>query len=140
MAALDGKDVKRTGLESHNGLSIIEMYHTLILSRMGNIIMDHPKADFELALSLSVMSMNDKMGTDGHVPSALLSAELPLIIFPSKYGRRLTATERKQMVNIARNEMKKYLDIIIIKRTLKHSAPCSTSTSYELGDNFLVLS
>lgn len=52
------------------------------------IMMEHPTSDFELLLFLSVQAMNDTIGPNGLLSSALLFGELPRLDITDDYEKR----------------------------------------------------
>lgn len=64
-------------MESHNSLGVGERYHEPLRQIFDKIITDHPQIDPEVALRLTVKSMNDLMGPEGIVPSLLVYGSLP---------------------------------------------------------------
>ena len=138
LAALDGIQVEKTGIESHNGLNICERFHDPIRSTVRKIIHENPKVEFDLALALSVKALNDTAGPDGLVPSALLFGEFPRLVMPSAYGTRPTTDERSSVALLARREMKLIMDKQRIARAMRHNTPKATDNVYESGDQILV--
>ena len=138
MASLDGIQVERTGIESHNGLSICERYHSPIRSTVRKILTVHPKSNFDLVLALAVKALNDTSGPEGLVPSALVFGEFPRLDMPSEYNRRPTSDERGEIATMARNLMRTHLDTMRISRALRHNVPSATDKIYEEGDDILV--
>lgn len=62
LASLDVINMEKTGIESHNGLSIFERYHAPIRSTVRNIHTYIMKENFVMVLALSIKSLN---GTSG---------------------------------------------------------------------------
>ena len=138
LAALDGIKVERTGIEAHNGLSICERYHEPIRTTVRKILLNFPKAEFELTLALAVKALNDKAGPDGLVPSALLFGEFPRLELPDDCSTRPTTDERGKLALIIRNEVRQHIDKMRISRALRHNVPKDTDTTFDPGDQVLV--
>ena len=83
MASINGISTERTGIEAHNGMSIVERYHEPIRTVVRKLMIEHPKADFELGLALSVKALNYTAVPDGLVPSALVFGEYPRSDMPA---------------------------------------------------------
>eukprot|EP00171_Calliarthron_tuberculosum_P023357 IDg23357t1 len=77
VASLSNVQVESTGIESHNSHSICERYHQPLRNTFRKLRIGHPKAPKKLLLQLSVKSMNDTLGPEGLVPSALVFGEYP---------------------------------------------------------------
>lgn len=77
MAHLRGLNVEHKCIESHNSLGVGERYHQPLRKTYRKIFAAHPKADPTLALAVSVKALNDTLGPEGYVPSALVFGEFP---------------------------------------------------------------
>ena len=99
---------------------------------------DHKKADYELALVLSV-TMNDTFGQKGRVPSALVLGEFQEIRTQgSKTKPPGTLLSRKAMAEMAHKEMEKHIAKVKINLSLNHMIPKTLNRSYQPGDRILV--
>ena len=72
-------DVQRTGVEAHSSLGLGERYHQPLRTTYRKLMLAHPGADKELTLAVTVKAMNDTLGPEGIVPSALVFGEYPQI-------------------------------------------------------------
>ena len=102
--------VENTGIEAHSSLGLGERYHQPLHQTFRKIMADHKKTDRDLALALSVKAMNDTLGPEGLVPSALVFGEFPkLRTKGSKPTPRATLLSRKAVAETARKEMEKQI-------------------------------
>lgn len=94
-----------------------------------------PAARDEDILALAVKAMNDTIGPEGYVSSALVFGEYPRIFTKSEIPTpRDTALSRAKMVNIARDEVSKIMARLRVDRALKHSVPPSSDKPFKPGD------
>lgn len=139
MAHLRGINVENTGIESHNSLGIGERYHQPLRQTYRKILVEHSNADPSLALALSVKALNDTLGPEGHVPSALVFGEFPLPYTKSEQKpQRLTVDERAAIASLARKEMSEIMARMRIARGLRHAVPNASNHMYKPGDKILV--
>lgn len=82
--------------------------------------------------------MNDKMGSDGLVPSPLLFGELPSIAVVVEYGRSLKYEEIGTIFESTRSEMRTDHGKMRVRRALKLNVPDATDKKYHPGDDVLV--
>lgn len=131
--------VEKTGTESHSSLGLCERFHTPLRTIFRKIKAEFPKINRNLALALSVKSINDTLGPEGFVPSSLVFGEFPQVYTKSESKKnRPTNLERSRMVNYAREEMEKIMSEIRIKRALHHSVPPCSENTYTANDKVLV--
>lgn len=79
LAHVSNVEVNRTGIEAHAILGLGERYHGPLRSTFRKIKASRADANKRLALALSVKAMNDTLGPEGLVPSALVFGEFPQI-------------------------------------------------------------
>jgi len=92
-----------------------------------------------MLLSFAVKAMNDTLGPEGFVPSALVFGEYPHVFTKSEVPHpRATAADRAEMVNAAREEVGKIMAKLRVNRALRHSVPIAADKPYEPGDSVLV--
>ena len=100
---------------------------------------EYPQADRELLLQLPVRVMNDTLGSEGLVPSALEFGE-----YPKVYTLSETPLTRPMIVVLAevlitaRKEMQKHMAQSRLSRELNHSVPAAADNSYNPGGKVLV--
>lgn len=70
-------NLEKSGVESQSSLGIRERYHRPLRESYSRIKVDYPKTQRQLLLALSVKSINDTLGLDGIVLSALVFGEFP---------------------------------------------------------------
>ena len=100
---------------------------------------EQKKTDRDPALALSVKAMNDTLGPEGLVTSALVFGEFPKIRTQgSKPTPRATIVSRKAVAETARKEMEKHIAKMKINRARNHMFPKAASRSYQPGDKVLV--
>ena len=80
LAALGNVEVERSGAEAHSSLGLCERYHQPLRHTYRKIMAQHPSTEPKLALACSVKAMNDTLGSEGLVPSALVFSEYPRVI------------------------------------------------------------
>lgn len=83
--------------------------------------------------------MNDTLGPEGSVPSALIFGEFPLPYTKSEQKpNRLSVDERAVIATLARKEMSEIMARMRIQRGLKHAVPSAADKTYKAGDEVLV--
>lgn len=102
-------------------------------------MLEHPNSNKKLALSIAVKSMNDTLGLEGLVPSALVFGEYPQVHTRSEVPKvRVTHEERAALATTARKEMEKHMAQLGIKCALRHAKPPASMRFYQPGDKVLV--
>ena len=139
MAAASRVEVQRTGIESHNSLGLGERYHQPLRNTFRKLNVSYPNVDKQSLLNFSVKALNDTLGPEGLVPSALVFGEFPST-FTTLERRPPPATLqwRAELANMARKEMEKEMAKVRIRRGLSHSVPRSADTFFDEGDLVLV--
>lgn len=140
LAEMSGVKVEHTGTESHNSLGIGERYHQPLRNTLRKMFITHPKADFDTALALATKALNDTLGPEGLVPSALVFGDLPRLQLASTSPPqpRPTTDERASLADIARTEMATIMAKLRIQRAFRHQTPPSSDHTYNPGDQVLV--
>ena len=139
IGAISNVDVQRTGIEAHSSLGIGERYHQPLRQTYRKIMASHPTSEPDIVLALSVKAMNDTLGPEGLVPTALVFGEYPPIHTKSETPTsRAVLASRAEIGNAARHEMEKIMAELRIKRALQHAAPSSANTVYSPGDQVLL--
>lgn len=100
-------DVDRTGVEAHSSLGIGgERYHEPLRTTFRKIMKEHPCIDKHLAFSLAQRAMNDTLGPEGLVSSALVFGEyLRTHTLSEPHLHRHSLSERAKIAQSARREM-----------------------------------
>lgn len=139
IGALSNVDVQRTGIESHNCLGLGERYHQPLRNTYRKLCIAYPDRDRQLLLSMSVKAINDTLGPDGLVPSALVFGEFPSAFTTSETPHpRATLESRAAVANLARREMEKQMAAVRLKRGLRHATPPAADAIFEVGQRVLV--
>ena len=79
MAAVADVQVDRTSIEAHASLGLVERNHQPLRQTYRKIMAEHPNSDKKLALALAQKAMNDAIGPEGVLPSALVFREYPQV-------------------------------------------------------------
>lgn len=139
LAKLSNVEVNRTGVEAHSNLGIGERYHEPLRTTFRKIMSADPTRNMHTALACAVKAMNDTLGPEGLVPSALVFGEFPhLAPDYSPRSERSTLQQRSNMAHIARTEMSKIMDRLRLQRALRHAVPAASDHVYEPGDEVLL--
>lgn len=134
-----GVEVNRSGVEAHNALGIGERYHHPLRNTFRKLKIAYPKVSDSTLLSMSVKAMNDTLGPEGLVPSALVFGEYPsLRVFGETPQPKATVAARAILAKEARREMEQHMARLRIKRALKHNVPRAADIVYEVGQKVLV--
>lgn len=101
-----GVDVAKSGIESHNALGIRERYYHPIRNTFRKLNKVYPNASDAVLLSISVKALNDTVGPEGLVPSALVVGEYPSTrVFDEPPVPRVTLQPRTVIGTQARRAM-----------------------------------
>lgn len=139
VAAMNNVEASSTGVEAHSSLGLGERYHEPLRSTFRKMRIQYPNAEDDMLLSFAVKAMNDTLGPEGFVPSALVFGEYPHVFTKSEVPHpRATAADRAEMVNAAREEVGKIMAKLRVNRALRHSVPIAADKPYEPGDSVLV--
>lgn len=103
-------EVHRTLIEAHSSRGADEKYHQPLINTYGRIKIAHPRIDSLTALAASVEAMNDTLGFEGPVPSALVLGEFAKAYSPFEAPDvQPTLEKRAQMATSARKKMEKQM-------------------------------
>ena len=139
LAALQDIDLEKSGTQAHSSLGIGERYHNPLRDTYRKLKVDYPKMSRQLLLALSVKEINDTLGPEGIVPSALVFGEFPsLLAYQGPVIPRPTLAERAKAALSARRYMSQNLAKTRALRALKYNAPPATDRSYQSGDKVLI--
>ena len=139
LGALANISVDSTGVEAHSSLGLGERYHQPLRQTFRKIMAAHPKTPPARALAASLKAMNDTLGPEGLVPSALVIREFPPVFTNSEApAARLTLRERASVAQSARKEMGKIMAEMRVRRALHHRTPSAADRFYQPGDQVLV--
>ncbi len=131
--------IKKSGIQSHNSLGVGERYHQALRDTYGKLKFDHPSLQRQVLLALAVKAINDTLGPEGVVLSALVFGEFPcLLSFGGPVVPRASLAKRALAAQDARRHMARHLAQGQIKRSLHHQIPQSADRTYQSGDNLLV--
>lgn len=92
-----------------------------------------------MVLALSVKALNDPLGSEGIVPSAVVFGE-----FTRRYTKseqkieRLNVEERAAIATLTRKEMSTIMALMRLERALKHIVLRASHQIYKDGDKVLV--
>lgn len=96
-----------SGVECHNAIGVGEMYHALLRRIYLSVGNQHPKTSQDLALRLSIKTLNDKMGPHGLVSSLLVFSALSTC--PAPLQHKPIQIDRFKLLKSARREMEAYV-------------------------------
>lgn len=93
----------------------------------------------ELRLAMAVEAMNETLGPEGFVPSALVFGERPLFWAP-RIGNlpRPDLAESAKIAEEARKQMSSKIANVRLRRALRHRGPESAQSIYKHGDPFII--
>ena len=139
IGAMSNVDVQRTGIGAHSSLEIGERYHLPLWQTYRKKMTAHPTSELDVILALSVKEMNNTLGPEGLVPTALVFGEYPPVHTKSETPNpRGVLASRAEISNTARQEMEKIMAEIRVKRALQHATPYSANNVYSPGDQVLL--
>ena len=98
LAALGNVEVERTGVEAHSSLGLGERYHQPLRPTYRKIMAQHPSTEPKLALACSVKAMNDIIGPEGLVLSALVFGEYSRVITRSETPEKRGTLEDRSLI------------------------------------------
>lgn len=133
-------DVARSGIEAHSSLGIGERYHQPLRNtyRKAKLSMASHIPDSSI-LAMCVKAMNDTLGPEGLVPSALVFGVYPSThVFEEPRDPKPTLQERAKLANTIRAEMDSQMALLRVNRALRHDVPPASDSVYEIGDQVLV--
>ena len=131
LTALHEVNLEKSGIQSHNSIGVGERYHKPLRDTFRKLKIGHPKMQRQLLLALAVKAMNDTLGPEGTVPSALVFGEFPrLRSFEGPIVPRPALAERAEAAQEARPYMAKHLAQVRVKQ--------ATDRTYQPGDKVLV--
>ena len=131
--------MQKSSIEQHKFLGIGERYHDPLRKTFLKIREDHPSLQRDVLLAISTKAINDTLGPEGIVPSALMFGEFPSIrAFIGPKFPRATLAEREIAAQKARKLMSKHLAPVKIKRAERYRTPRATDHVYQPGDQVLV--
>lgn len=138
-AAQSNVEFETNRVEKHSSLGLGEHYHQLLRNTFQKLILEHPYAPKDLILQLSVKAMNNTIGPECLVPSALLFSE-----YSQVRTRAEVPASRPELANCAtiaaslRTEITKHMAKIRVQRALLHATSTAGDKSFSPGDQFLV--
>ena len=139
LTAIHDVQLEKSGIQSHNSLGIGERHHKPLRDTYRKLKFDHPKMQRQVLVALAIKAVNDTLGPEGIVPSALVFGEFPsLHSFLGPMVPRPTLAERAFAAQEARRHMSKHMAAIKIERSLKHRTPSAANSTYQAGDKVFV--
>lgn len=139
LARVSKVEVNRTRVEAHASLGLGERYHRPLRSTFRKMKASRPDVNKDLALALSVKAVNDTLGPEGLVPSALVFGEFPQVGTRSEVREEMPSLKKRAtLADLARREMGERMAELRLKRALHHAVPPACDRSYQPGDKVLV--
>ena len=139
LATIHDVNVEKTDIESHNSLGTGERYHKPLRDTYLKLKIDHPTMQRQILLALYIKAMNDTLGPEGIVPSALVFGEFPsLRSLSGPIVPRLNLAERAQAAEDSKRIMIKSLAQAKISRALRQNTPPASKFTYQTGNEVLV--
>lgn len=124
LAALVNVEVSKTGIDAHSTLGLCERYNQPLRRIYLNNMVERLTTDPHLALVFSVKAINDIIGPERFVPSALVFGEYPGPFTRLETpGNRSVLAERSHVAQTACTEMSKLIAKVQMSRVLKHAVP-----------------
>ena len=132
-------EIQRTGVESHSSLGLGERYHHSLRYTYRKLKIAYSTVSESMLLSTAVKALNDTLGPEGLVPSALVFGEFPSAYTTTEYPRaRKTLESRALVANAARRDMEKQMAQVRVQRALRHATPAASSMNVQEGHEVLV--
>jgi len=95
--------------------------------------LDIPQENTEVLLALSVKSMNEKLGPEGLVPSALVFGIMPsLAMLGSTLDPRATQEDRGSIANCAKRSMEEHMAKLRAQSALRHQVPAAADSYFDV--------
>lgn len=139
LALAANMEVHPTGIEAHSGLWVGERYHGPLRATWRECKKENPQIDDNLSLKLSSKAMNDTVGPEGRMPSALVFGEYPRVLASEElFSKQATTGGRAQLIDIARERVENELAKARVYRALKHSVPRAANKVFSHSDQTLV--
>ncbi len=139
LARLHDITIEKSGVQSHNSLGIGEIYRKPLRDTNRKLKLYHPTMQRQLLLALSVKAMNDTLGAEGIIPSALVFGEFTSLRTCEGYViPQPSLTERAEAALNGRRYMAQHLAQTRIQRPLRHNPPSATDRDHRPGENELV--
>ena len=130
---LNAIELKTTGTESHNSLSVGETYHAYLRRTYNKVHREHPSVPDETILAIAIKVLNDCTGPSGLCPSLLVFGVLPQL--PSSSRRdHPSQVERLRAAETARREYESIVWAERLSMAKKKPAPSATNASFLPGD------
>jgi len=131
--------VNHTEIQSHNSLGVGERYHEPVRTTFRKLKLDFPQEKVQVLLDLAVKGMNDTLGPEGLVRSALVFGSMPsLAMLGSTPDPRATLEDRAAIANSARKSMQQQMAKLRVQRALRHQVPAAADRHFQVGQNILV--
>lgn len=139
LARMGGVKIQRPDIEAHSSLHIGEQYQQPLCITFCKPMFDHPGADKQLTLALSVKAMNEKLVPDGVVSSTLVFGLHPAVYIRSEIPKsRPTLNKRAKIAEEARQEVENHMAKMRTDCALRLSVPPASGVMYERDDEILI--
>ncbi len=139
LAAIQGVEIGKIGVQSHHSLGIVERYQKLLRDTYRKLKLDHSAMQRQLLLALVVKAVNDTLCPEGIVSSALVFGEFPSLrslsdpILPRPF-----LAEHAQAAQESRRHMSQHLARTKIHHAHHHKILQATNKDYQPGKEVLV--
>ena len=139
LAALHDINLEKSGIQSHDSVSVGERYHKPLRDTYRKLKIDQQSMQRQLLLALAVKAMNDTLGPERIVPSALVFGEFSSLrtlggaVIPNP-----TLGERAEAAQKALSHVAKHLAQARVERALNHNTPPATDRTYQPGEQVLI--
>ena len=131
--------VERTGAEALSSLGIGERYHQPRRTTFRKLQISYRQVSENLLLSISVSPMNNTLGPEGFVPSALVFGEFPLLnVLGEPMDPKEILETRAKIAIQTRKEMEQHMAKMKLQRALRYQVPNAADKLWEQGQEVLV--
>lgn len=139
IAAFSNVYVNQAGVEAHSRMNLGEGLHQPLRLTYRKLRLDHPKISIQLLLIIAVKALNDTIGPDGVVSSALVFGDYPsLRSFEKPRMLNPTLAERALFAQKARRLMAQHMANTRVTRALGHNTTPDTDSIFEPDDRVLI--
>lgn len=136
LGALRQVQLEATAIESQSSLGLGEMYHEPLRTTYRKLKVINPAVSAEFILGCAV---NDTLGPEGLVPSALVFGEYPsLRTISEPLQESSNLSNRAEVAMAARSEMSKIMAKKRVDHGLHHNLPGAADHTISSGDNVIV--
>lgn len=124
-ALISNVSVDKTEIAAHSSLDVGDRSHQQLRQTFRKIMSSHSSTDPKILLAFAVKAMNDTMGSEclvpsALVPSALFSLRFPSIATPSEpVSTGMSFEDRADVIQLAKDKMRQLMAKIRVIRALK---------------------